>query len=111
MIRLNRDHFIPQRYKGIPLEMVRQLPTYEIGRTTAPVTTAECYICLEEFAVGDSIRSLPCGHEFHCHCVDGWLNRAPSCPLRCRHDIWDALGNRGNTGSVHRSADSTGAPA
>jgi len=111
MIRLNRDHFIPQRHKGIPLEMVRQLPTYEIGRSTAPVTTAECYICLEEFAVGDSIRSLPCGHEFHCHCVDGWLSRAPSCPLRCRHDIWDALGSRRDTGNMPGSTNSNDTPA
>jgi len=111
MIRWNRDQFVPQRHKGIPMEMLRQLPTFEFGRSHAPVTTAECYICLEDFAVGDRIRSLPCGHEFHCHCVDGWLNRAPSCPLRCRHDIWDAVGSRGNTGNVRRSTGFTDAAA
>jgi len=61
MIRWNRDRFVPQRHKGIPMEMLRQLPTFEFGRSNSPVTTAECYICLEDFAVGDRIRSLPCG--------------------------------------------------
>lgn len=111
MIRWNRGRFVPQRHKGIPSEMLVQLPTFEFGRSTAPVTTAECYICLEDFKVGDRIRSLPCGHEFHCHCVDDWLNRAPSCPLRCRVDIWDALGSRSDSGNVYRSSSTTDALA
>jgi len=46
-----------------------------------------CAICLNEFAVGDTTRSLPCFHEFHRECVDHWFQRQNaehkdcSCPL------------------------------
>jgi len=47
----------------------------------------ECYICLSEYETGDSIRKLPCGHEFHCGCVDKWLTEMHRvCPL-CRRDV------------------------
>ena len=48
-------------------------------------TQAECAICLEEFAVGDKVRVLPCEHVFHMNEIDDWLiNRKklvsiPSC--------------------------------
>jgi len=32
-----------------------------------------CYICLVEYEEADSIRTLPCHHEFHKTCVDKWL--------------------------------------
>ncbi|ORZ19564.1 hypothetical protein BCR42DRAFT_323815, partial [Absidia repens] len=28
-----------------------------------------CVICLDEFSTGDSVRKLPCGHEYHCECI------------------------------------------
>lgn len=28
-----------------------------------------CVICLDEFALGDQVRKLPCGHEYHCECI------------------------------------------
>ncbi|CAL5435834.1 unnamed protein product [Camellia sinensis] len=46
-----------------------------------------CYICLVEYEEGDSMRILPCHHEFHRTCVDKWLKEVHSvCPL-CRGDI------------------------
>ncbi|KAK7262749.1 hypothetical protein RJT34_30329 [Clitoria ternatea] len=48
---------------------------------------AQCYICLVEYEDGDSMRVLPCHHEFHRACIDKWLKEIHRvCPL-CRGDI------------------------
>ncbi|OIV92928.1 hypothetical protein TanjilG_20590 [Lupinus angustifolius] len=48
---------------------------------------AQCYICLVEYEDGDSMRILPCRHEFHRTCIDKWLTEVHRvCPL-CRGDI------------------------
>ncbi|KAG7604999.1 putative transcription factor C2H2 family [Arabidopsis thaliana] len=48
---------------------------------------SQCYICLVEYEEADSIRTLPCHHEFHKTCVDKWLKEIHRvCPL-CRGDI------------------------
>lgn len=42
----------------------------------------ECSICTEDFKVGEDVRVLPCGHQFHPNCVDHWLiNVSGTCPL------------------------------
>ncbi|KAI9289424.1 hypothetical protein BC943DRAFT_73186 [Umbelopsis sp. AD052] len=47
---------------------------------------AMCVICLDDFDIGEKVRRLPCGHEFHCECIDPWLTiKSASCPL-CKHD-------------------------
>ncbi|KAG9326597.1 hypothetical protein KVV02_001524 [Mortierella alpina] len=62
------------------------------------ITNDTCAICLDEFADGEEIRTLPCQHEFHCECIDPWLTRKSStCPLckfecktaRSEHDSED----------------------
>ena len=42
-----------------------------------------CIVCFSELAVGDRVRSLPCGHTFHTECVDGWW-RAPRGPMEAK---------------------------
>jgi len=50
-------------------------------------TQGECAICLEEFAVGDKVRVLPCEHVFHMNEIDDWLiNRKKLCPV-CKMDV------------------------
>ncbi|KAG0261590.1 hypothetical protein BG011_000879 [Mortierella polycephala] len=50
------------------------------------ITSDTCAVCLDEFAEGEEIRTLPCHHEFHCECIDPWLTRKSStCPL-CKYD-------------------------
>ncbi|CAP97060.1 Pc21g21630 [Penicillium rubens Wisconsin 54-1255] len=41
-----------------------------------------CAVCSEDFMGGQLLRSLPCRHQYHAECVDGWLlNISGSCPL------------------------------
>ncbi|KAL1198154.1 E3 ubiquitin-protein ligase [Cardamine amara subsp. amara] len=47
---------------------------------------AECCICLSEYEDGTELRKLPCGHHFHCSCVDKWLYINATCPL-CKYNI------------------------
>ncbi|XP_019264924.1 PREDICTED: RING-H2 finger protein ATL8-like isoform X1 [Nicotiana attenuata] len=74
--------------KGLKKKVLQSLPkfTYDPSSTTAKGTrfTAECAICLAEYAVGEEIRVLPqCGHSFHLQCIDTWLGSHSSCPS-CR---------------------------
>ncbi|GAV68923.1 zf-RING_2 domain-containing protein [Cephalotus follicularis] len=47
---------------------------------------AECCICLSAYDDGVELRELPCGHHFHCACVDKWLFINATCPL-CKYNI------------------------
>ncbi|KAL0550297.1 hypothetical protein IC582_014805 [Cucumis melo] len=47
---------------------------------------AECCICLSAYEDGVELRELPCGHHFHCACVDKWLYINATCPL-CKFNI------------------------
>ncbi|XP_054824570.1 E3 ubiquitin-protein ligase At1g12760-like [Prosopis cineraria] len=47
---------------------------------------AECCICLSAYDDGVDLRELPCGHHFHCACVDKWLYINATCPL-CKYNI------------------------
>ncbi|XP_043687489.1 E3 ubiquitin-protein ligase At1g12760-like isoform X1 [Telopea speciosissima] len=47
---------------------------------------AECCICLSAYDDGVELRELPCGHHFHCTCIDKWLYINATCPL-CKYNI------------------------
>ncbi|XP_010255491.1 PREDICTED: E3 ubiquitin-protein ligase At1g12760-like isoform X4 [Nelumbo nucifera] len=47
---------------------------------------AECCICLSTYDDGAELRELPCGHHFHCACIDKWLYINATCPL-CKYNI------------------------
>ena len=49
-------------------------------------STHECFICLAEYDEGDTLRSLPCCHDFHRDCVDRWLQMHGVCPI-CRCSV------------------------
>ncbi|KAK9003556.1 hypothetical protein V6N11_084198 [Hibiscus sabdariffa] len=51
-----------------------------------PKDDAECCICLSAYDDGVELRELPCGHHFHCACVDKWLYINATCPL-CKYNI------------------------
>ncbi|XP_057466611.1 uncharacterized protein LOC130756146 isoform X2 [Actinidia eriantha] len=72
-----------------PNEVVESLPVklYSKSQKHLNEEAAQCYICLVEYEEGDSVRILPCHHEFHRTCVDKWLKDVHRvCPL-CRGDI------------------------
>ena len=43
-----------------------------------------CSICLESFTLTSDIYSTPCGHVFHCHCIQKWLKRGNQYCTHCR---------------------------
>lgn len=47
-----------------------------------------CTICRFECETGDSLRTLPCGHQFHEDCVDQWFKFKTFCPM-CMKDVRD----------------------
>ncbi|XP_073131901.1 uncharacterized protein [Henckelia pumila] len=72
-----------------PDEVVESLPLKIFSKLKRKPSdeAAQCYICLVEYDDGDSMRILPCHHEFHRACVDKWLKEIHRvCPL-CRGDI------------------------
>lgn len=58
-------------------------PTTEAGESAAIV---ECAICMEAFAEGIPVRTLPCLHRYHVACADLWLAQHPECPI-CKHRL------------------------
>ncbi|XP_047315893.1 uncharacterized protein LOC124919643 isoform X2 [Impatiens glandulifera] len=72
-----------------PDEIVDSLPVKLYSKLQKHLNeeAAQCYICLVEYEEGDSMRVLPCHHEFHTTCIDKWLKEIHRvCPL-CRGDI------------------------
>ncbi|CAL9207992.1 unnamed protein product [Musa acuminata subsp. burmannicoides] len=51
-----------------------------------PAEDAACCICLSPYDDGVELRELPCGHHFHCSCIDKWLRINATCPL-CKFNI------------------------
>lgn len=48
-----------------------------------------CSVCLDEYEEGDQLLQLTCGHVFHRHCIDYWLNGHCVCPCcRCVRGGW-----------------------
>jgi len=41
----------------------------------------KCSICLEDFEVGQMVRTIPCFHSFHTKCIDQWLREKAICPI------------------------------
>ncbi|KAJ4832196.1 hypothetical protein Tsubulata_009022 [Turnera subulata] len=43
----------------------------------------KCVVCQDQVKPGEIVRALPCLHQFHKVCVDGWLREKGQCPF-CR---------------------------
>ncbi|XP_050241667.1 NEP1-interacting protein 2-like [Quercus robur] len=76
--------------KGLPGDSVEKIPKIIItsnNNVDASGERVSCSVCLQDFQLGETARSLPhCHHIFHLACIDKWLLRHGSCPL-CRRDL------------------------
>lgn len=76
--------------KGLAGDRVEKIPKVKItnnNNVDASGEKASCSVCLQDFQLGETVRSLPhCHHMFHLPCIDEWLVRHGSCPL-CRRDL------------------------
>lgn len=81
---------VMSRYaKKMTRDQVLELPTVEYGGDDPSSSHHNvcCAICIEEFVLGETLRQLPCEHEFHTECIIPWLTeRHPSCPL-CKQKV------------------------
>jgi len=59
-------------------------------RTCTEDEDKECCICLGSFEAGETVRILPCRHEYHAQCIDQWLtSHHRTCPI-CKGDITES---------------------
>ncbi|KAJ0039919.1 hypothetical protein Pint_28017 [Pistacia integerrima] len=47
----------------------------------SPVYNEPCCVCQEEYADGEDLGKLDCGHEYHANCIKQWLKRKNVCPI------------------------------
>ena len=80
-------------------EDIRALPTFKVDEaymkkieSNTEECMKKCVICMEEFAVGDDLKTLPCFHIFHGKCVNQWLMENMNCPV-CKMSINPSNGN------------------
>jgi hypothetical protein len=80
----------PRAQHGATQEQIDRLPlhaitTDELGEhESTPGGAPTCNICLGPYEVNDEVRTVPCMHKFHRHCIDTWLRDRASCPV-CKY--------------------------
>jgi hypothetical protein len=45
-----------------------------------------CVVCMDDFADGEEVMTLPCFHFFHTPCAERWLKESGICPI-CKHEV------------------------
>ncbi len=71
-------------------EEIKELGTQEfstVGLDYKEKNSEFCTICQENYSDDSNLKILPCGHFFHCECIEPWLlNCSNLCPI-CRKKI------------------------
>ncbi|XP_072751010.1 uncharacterized protein Mura isoform X2 [Anoplolepis gracilipes] len=78
--------------RGLTRAEVEQLPSYKFNAETHQGDQTNCVVCMCDFEALQSLRVLPCSHEFHSKCIDKWLKSNRTCPI-CRGDAGEYFGN------------------
>lgn len=73
---------------------IAALPTSKKTETMNMGAQKQCMVCLEDFANGDDLKTLPCLHIYHQACIERWLGTDNSCPV-CKTPIGEATVPRG----------------
>lgn len=69
---------------GADEQVIQSLPIrklQDIKKELPEGDARECCICLDEFEVGETRKTLPCLHGFHSHCIDKALRNRGCCPI------------------------------
>ncbi|CAJ0578482.1 unnamed protein product, partial [Mesorhabditis spiculigera] len=74
-----------------------RIPTRTLKAGDVELDT-DCPVCIDPYAAGDIVRTLPCRHVFHKTCIDPWLLEHRTCPM-CKGDILKAFGYQVNCSS------------
>ncbi|WOL05910.1 hypothetical protein Cni_G14641 [Canna indica] len=81
-----QSHNQPSSMKREAVELIPCF-TFRTAYLNNKRTSETCAICLEDYKDGESLRVLPCQHDFHLVCVDSWLTKwGTFCPI-CKHDM------------------------
>lgn len=81
------SHFLFALHKGrMTEEQVLQFPAIKYGAGEGNTQQTSCPICIEEFQAGETLRQLPCHHQFHTECIVPWLDRHSVCPM-CKVEL------------------------
>lgn len=75
-----------QRSNAAGAADIAALPTHTLAHTEALGNQTCCPVCIDDFKDGDDLKTLPCLHIYHNHCIDSWLERDNSCPV-CKTPI------------------------
>jgi len=81
------DDYAPPE-SGAGDDALARMPTrvFSAPDARSSAETPTCAVCMCDAEAGDTLRRLPCGHEFHKTCVDRWLAGHRTCPM-CKSDV------------------------
>uniref|UniRef100_A0A8C6DZN0 RING-type E3 ubiquitin transferase n=1 Tax=Moschus moschiferus TaxID=68415 RepID=A0A8C6DZN0_MOSMO len=75
----------PHQTTGLTRTQIDNLPLRSFEETEG---LKVCTICITEYTAGNTLRVLPCFHEYHDNCIDQWLEENSTCPI-CRGPVVD----------------------
>ncbi|XP_063696360.1 RING finger protein 44 isoform X2 [Culicoides brevitarsis] len=96
--------------RGLTRAEVDQLPSYKYEPETHTGDQTSCVVCMCDFEARQSLRVLPCSHEYHAKCVDKWLRSNRTCPI-CRGNASDYFDTATTTTSSSAGSSGSSSPS